>query len=171
MVSGRRSLFWCKNSCKVGLTDTNEDIVATVCSLNRGFLGHLGVHHQLLEDLKTSQPMFSNYHPKKIHGKTGIFAYMESLYVFKSRCRYITVLRSRRDFSHLISTFEFHQPAPLMQGYISRDDFRRAMKASDVRMSKMATWRCKSGSHGEIRCPWTQGRNHWMLDMVGRPAI
>ena len=114
---------------------------------------------------------FQSTTPKKIHGKTGIFAYMESLYVFKSRCRYITVLRSRRDFSHLISTFEFHQPAPLMQGYISRDDFRRAMKASDVRMSKMATWRCKSGSHGEICCPWTQGRNHWMLDMVGRPAI
>ena len=103
------------NSCgRSGLNDTNEDIVATDCSLNRGFLGHLGVHHQLLEDLKTSQPMFSNYHPKKIHGKTGIFAYMESLYVFKSRCRYITVLRSRRDFSHLISTFEFHQPAPFM---------------------------------------------------------
>ncbi len=42
-------------------------------------------------------------------------------------------------------------------GYISRDDFRRAMKASDVRMSKMVTWRCGRGwFFKEKKLPYTE---------------
>ena len=154
----------------IGLNDKSQDIVARDCSINKGLLGHLLVHHQLKTSI--SQPMFPSYNPWKdgqIFTKQFFTRYvLKSTY---SNSRYITICQGRMDmhgsyYDPRDAALEFHHQLARRLHFPRRlptcDEGQRRADVQNGDLAMRGFWLVFEGE--KVALHWKEW-NHLMLDI------